>query len=332
MPHYPKPFYRKSRGLWYVQIDGKQHNLGPDREDAFRQYRNLMAQPKEQRQVDPHSVASVVDLFLDWTQKHRAPRTYEWYLERTQAFLKTVPDLTVEQLKPFHLQQWVDSHPTWSDGHKRGCIMAVQRALRWALKMGHIEKNPIAYVEKPQAGKRDRTISAAEYKTILGHVDDEAFRDLLVTAWETGCRPQELLAVEARHVDLKHSRWIFPKEEAKGKKSVRIVYLTENALAITKRLMLKHPEGCLFRNTQGRCWTPYAVNCRFERLKQKLGTKYCLYTFRHSFATRMLQAGVDALTVSVLMGHADPSMLAKVYQHLSHSPEHLLNLIRKAAG
>ena len=28
MPHFPKPFYKKARGLWYVQIDSKQINLG----------------------------------------------------------------------------------------------------------------------------------------------------------------------------------------------------------------------------------------------------------------------------------------------------------------
>jgi hypothetical protein len=39
MPHYPKPFFRKSRGLWYVQIDGKQHNLGPHQADAFESTR-----------------------------------------------------------------------------------------------------------------------------------------------------------------------------------------------------------------------------------------------------------------------------------------------------
>jgi hypothetical protein len=37
MPHYPKPFFRKSRQLWYVQIDGR-INLGPDCNAAFVQY------------------------------------------------------------------------------------------------------------------------------------------------------------------------------------------------------------------------------------------------------------------------------------------------------
>jgi hypothetical protein len=30
VPDYPKPFFRAPRGLWYVQIDGRQVNLGPD--------------------------------------------------------------------------------------------------------------------------------------------------------------------------------------------------------------------------------------------------------------------------------------------------------------
>jgi hypothetical protein len=37
MPHFPKPFFKKSRGVWYVEIDRHQYNLGPDRDEAFRQ-------------------------------------------------------------------------------------------------------------------------------------------------------------------------------------------------------------------------------------------------------------------------------------------------------
>ena len=35
MTKFPKPFYRADRGLWYVQLDGKQIKLGPDRDNAF---------------------------------------------------------------------------------------------------------------------------------------------------------------------------------------------------------------------------------------------------------------------------------------------------------
>ena len=237
--------------------------------------------------------------------------------------------------------------------------------------------SPVRHVEKPRAGRRDVVITDAEYAWILGQVKDEPFRDLLIVCWETGCRPQEALAVEARHVDLDGERWVFPPDEAKGKKAHRVVYLTDRALKITRGLMALHPEGPLFRNTDGRPWHPYALNCRFGRLRlahgrQRLqqfglmppkikrlngvqrrhpgtramheeavrhrreriaelarehGTKWCLYHFRHSFATRMLESGTDALTVSALLGHADGAMLAKVYSHLSKNGAYLRDAV-----
>jgi integrase len=63
------------------------------------------------------------------------------------------------------------------------------------------------------------------------------------------------------------------------------------------------------------------------RLRAK---KLCLTVFRHSFCHRLLKSSVDALTVSVLMGHADPTMIAKVYSHLSHAPEYLRDALRKS--
>ena len=42
MPHFPKPYFLSCRGIWKVQIKGKQHNLGPERDDAFRRYHALM--------------------------------------------------------------------------------------------------------------------------------------------------------------------------------------------------------------------------------------------------------------------------------------------------
>lgn len=57
MPHYPKPFFRKSRKLWSVQLDGKQVNLGPDRPAAFHRYHEWMAQPAAMPKTLTNAVA-----------------------------------------------------------------------------------------------------------------------------------------------------------------------------------------------------------------------------------------------------------------------------------
>jgi hypothetical protein len=68
-------------------------------------------------------------------------------------------------------------------------------------------------------------------------------------------------------VDIDGVRWVFSLDEVKGKKALRVVYLTDGALEVTQRLLGRWPDGPLFRNTDGRPWHPYALNCQFGRLR-----------------------------------------------------------------
>ena len=89
MPHFPKPFFRVARGVWFLQLHGKWINLGPDKGAAFSRYHQLMARP-ETAVVPPAEAARlvvvVVDDFLEWCQKHRRPDTYRWYKDRLSEF------------------------------------------------------------------------------------------------------------------------------------------------------------------------------------------------------------------------------------------------------
>ena len=93
MPHYPKPFFRKFRQLWYVELNGRQINLGPDRDAVFEQYRDLMGTPAPvPATVLPASAEQLVvvlcDKFLEWVERHRAAGTYQWYWWRLQSFVR----------------------------------------------------------------------------------------------------------------------------------------------------------------------------------------------------------------------------------------------------
>jgi len=348
MPHFPKPWFRPSRNIWYVQIGGRQHNLGADEKEAFRRYHELMAAPPTKTEP-PHtpaeSVAVLLDRFVDWVEQHQSPDTYRWYKDRLQSFLdfKTdqfrVKELAVAQLKPFHVQEWIDGMESrkkrakpLKSGTKRNCVRAVKRAMKWAEEQGYIEHSPIAHLKKPAGGKRDNVISPEIHCDILAKTRDQNFRDLCHFCFLTGSRAAEALAIEARHVELSNHRIVFPIDEEKMERAPRIIYLNDEAELIIRTLALKHTTGKLFRNTRGHDWHPDATNCRLRYLAKKIGKKVCLTDYRHSLATRLLTAGVDALTVSIILGHADPSMLAKVYQHINHEHSYLLEALRKATS
>ena len=108
--------------------------------------------------------------------------------------------------------------------------------------------------------------------------------------------------------------------EAKGKQEARAVYLTDKAVEILKR---NWREGIIFRNTRGEPWTSNAVRCRFERLEEKVGKRYCQYLLRHSFITRKLLAGVDSHVVVQLVGHKDGRMIDKHYSKIAQNHKFL---------
>lgn len=388
MARAPKPWYWNERESWFVTIDKQRYNLGPDKAAAIKRFHEMMAKPAR-RQFATGELITVIDAFLDWTQKHKAPDTYEWYRYRLERFARRYPDLSIGELKPFHIQEWADSY-NLSVTSRRNYLRSVKRCLKWATRQGYIEHNPIADLEVPAAQSREVVISAEEFDHILSLAPNKAFRDLLLVTWESGCRPQESLRVEARHVDLKNRRWVFPKSESKNRQTARVVYLTNEAFEITQRQLECHPTGRLFRNSVGVPWTTSAVNDAFLRVRIRMGRQVMrdrklvvadadlqefsqtlkpertvkgvvckkserellqearrkltnrmamslapnlsLYALRHSWATHALQRGVDPLTVSVLMGHRDPSTLAKVYQHLSQSPSYLLDQACKAVS
>ena len=252
-------------------------------------------------------VAEVIDKFLDWCQTHRAPRTYEWYRQHLQNFLDVsgAGRLAVGQLKPFHVVEWVDSHGgAWSPACRRGAIIAVQRPFNWAAKLGYVPATPLPFVEKPKAQRREQALSATDWGRIkASYPAGDPFVELLEFCWETGARPQEAKAAAARHYDAKGRRVVFPAAEAKGKRKVRVIHLTARAAELLDKQFAERPGGILFVNQGGVPWTAYSMSNRFARLKERLGGRFNAYSIRHSFCQRMLEKGIDHLTVAELMGH-----------------------------
>jgi integrase len=348
-----RPWFWEKRQGWYVNHAGQRHFLGEHPEGAppprkiktrwntppaiMQAFHALMAEPPEAAppQSSPTgvlTVAELLDKFLDWCQQHRAPRTFADHKERIQLFLDETPgvgSLLATALRPFHVLEWVDRHPTWGDTRRRMAIMSIQRPYNHAEELGYIDTNPVKKIKKPACGRREQVVTPEQWVKIRDHYPEhDPFRDLLEFCWDSGCRPFEARTLEVRHLRLDRLCALFPPDEAKGKKRWRVIRLTPAAASILERRTAGRTEGFVFLNARGKPWTPYAMNCRFCRLKKHTGVKHFAYAWRHGFATRKLLEGHDHLTVAELLGHRDGTTLAKVYAHLDQADEHL----RKALG
>lgn len=319
-----KPWYWAERKGWYSKINGKRVRLGDTKKEATDRLKDLRQKPE--RKLTRYSLALLLDEFIDWAKKERKPTTADWYEIRIQDFLNHVGNIDVAELESDHIDDWLDTKN--APNYKKGCYTAVNRALNWAVKKKKIVENPIATMDTPYTTNSQQLVTDDEYAIICKKCSDQQFRDLVDFSWETGARPQETVRAEARHLDKQYCRLVIPQPEAKGKKRVRIVYMTDKAMEIIQRLCEKHSTGPLFRNARGDQWHRNNVSCRFERMRKNVGRKVRLYDFRHAFSTRMLKAGIDPLTVAIMLGHADPATLTRVYQHLSFSPEYFLSQLR----
>ena len=86
-------------------------------------------------------------------------------------------------------------------GSRRNLIASIKRAMKWGEEHGLYRASPIRPHEKAGLRPQRANRTPEQYQALLARYKDQEFKDLLTITWETGCRPQESLRVEARHVD-----------------------------------------------------------------------------------------------------------------------------------
>lgn len=318
-----KPWKRKDRGWWYVEVDGKQVRLSKVKSEAEEMVKQIKRDRILNKSHSPVTVIELLDRYLTWCETNRAAKTLRWYKDFLRDFTefdRAAARMPASELKPIHVTEWADSRE-WSNSSRRGAMIAIQRAYNWAVRQEIIDRSPIGTLEKPQAGRRETPAKKADLDELLNACRKQQYKDLLVFAYETGARPQEIRKLEAKHYVTGLDAFVIPVSEAKGKKRARVIHLTDKAREIVERL--NRPDGPILRNAHGKPWTSSAINCLMRRLAEKTGKKHACYDLRHGRATELLEAGVDHLTVSAILGHVDSSTLARVYSHIGGNAAHL---------
>lgn len=198
-------------------------------------------------------------------------------------------------------------------------------AFRCAIRWGWASRSPFIGIVLNQEGTaRTRWLSDDEETRLLAHCP-AWLRDIVMLGLDTGLRPGNLVRFQRAWVQPGEASLIIPKEQTKTKKLPLTIPLTKRAADIIRRYLESTRSEHLFVSTGGHPYKCAAVNRVLQHAAVTAGIRdICLYTLRHSFISRLVQAGVSLPEVAALAGHRNIKMTLR-YAHLA--PQHLRNSI-----
>jgi integrase/recombinase XerD len=208
-------------------------------------------------------------------------------------------------------------------------LSGVRAFFRFLLIEGEIEENPASLIESPKIGfKLPEVLSVIEIDRIIDKIDlskPEGHRNkaIIETLYSCGLRVSEL--VNLRLTDL-HYGEEFVVVTGKGNKQ-RLVPIGRKALKeidIYKQdrnsLSVIKDQNILFLNRRGSRLTRAMIFTIIKDLAAKAGIRKNIspHTFRHSFATHMIEAGADLRAVQEMLGH-ESILTTEIYTHIDRS-------------
>lgn len=188
--------------------------------------------------------------------------------------------------------------------------------------------SPMELIEVPKIGRKlPDTLSTTEIDSLINAIDlskDEGERNraMLETLYSCGLRVSELISLKLSDLFFDEG---FLKVTGKGNKQrfVPIGAFTQKYIAIycsevrNALNIQKGHEDTLFLNRRGKALTRAMVFTIIRNLAEKVGLHKTIspHTFRHSFATHLLENGADLRSIQLMLGH-ESITTTEIYMHL----------------
>jgi integrase/recombinase XerD len=248
-------------------------------------------------------------------------------------------EISPEQVKLDHLKEmieWVNNNGI-SPRTQARIISGIKSFYKYLLIEEKVDRDPTALLETPKVGRKlPEILAVEEIDTIINAVDTkkpegQRNKAILETLYSCGLRVSEL-------IDLKISNLFFEsgfvKIEGKGSKE-RLVPISTTAikeinlyLSEYRRNLKVHEdhEDILFLNRRGKKLSRVMIFTIIKNITKKLGFEKNIspHTFRHSFATHLIDGGANLRAVQEMLGH-ESIITTEIYTHLDK--EYLKNTI-----
>jgi integrase/recombinase XerD len=209
-------------------------------------------------------------------------------------------------------------------------ISGIKAFYKYLIMEDYLNINPTELIESPKIGlKLPDTLSLIEIDKLIAAVDlsnnqGERNRAILETLYSCGLRVSELVNLQLSNIHFKEG---YLKVTGKGDKERlapiggrAIKYLTIYINEIRNHQKIKKGnEDFVFLNNRGAKLTRVMIFLITQKLAEKIGLnkKISPHTFRHSFATHLIEGGADLRAVQEMLGH-ESITTTEIYTHLDN--------------
>lgn len=209
-------------------------------------------------------------------------------------------------------------------------LSGVRSFYHYLLIEEYIKQDPTELLESPQIGKHLPDILSVEEIDSLINAIDRSTREgqrncaILETLYSCGLRVSELCNLKISDLYLNEG---FIKVEGKGSKQ-RLVPISPKAIKEIKTYFISRDEGLikpgyedfLFISKFGKNISRIMVFYIIKELANKIGLKKTIspHTFRHSFATHLLEGGANLRAIQCMLGHENIGT-TEIYTHIDRA-------------
>ena len=245
-------------------------------------------------------------------------------------------ELTVEQVGDFleerrrfggHRPESPE-YPGLGEHTMRHIHRLLQQCLDQAMRDGLIADNPARAFHYPKPKKVSANVlTPAEVENYLDAAERLGHLPMFLLALTAGLRQCELIALKWSDLDVKErtltiteSRSVERRELVEYEGGTRIVSLTSEAVELLRLEHAKHPGSPLMfmHPATQRPYSPQMVRRLHNKIIQEAGLDHIRFVdLRHTFATHALASGVDAKTLSGILGHTNASFTLDTYTHVT---------------
>lgn len=298
--------------------------------------------------VDNNDDISLCDWLRNWLEVYVASsvkkRTYDIYERMIRLhILPAMGDLNIAHIENSNIQKFVN-YLNVSGNLKQGgglslgtinLILAIlKNSFERAVIVGLIKQNPCSNIIKPKCLQlKIKCFTEREQgklTSLLMSIEDSRSFGVLLALY-TGVRIGELLALTWSDVDMRKNlisitKTTYECKQADGKwcqvvdspKTVQSTRLIPIPTAIRKMIatQIRTSKSKYVVEHNGEMMKVRTYQCYFKRLLEKNNIRVMsFHSLRHTFATRMIEIGVDVKTVSELLGHKDTVITLNRYVH-----------------